>query len=29
MACGVTLFVAVAASGGQVLDVDWRVLIGT
>lgn len=28
LACGVTLFVAVAASGGLVIDNAWQVLIG-
>lgn len=28
LVCGVTLFVAVAASGGQVIDDAWQVLIG-
>jgi hypothetical protein len=28
LAGGVSLFIAVAASGGQVLNIDWQVLIG-
>ena len=28
LACGVTLFVVVAASDGQVIDVAWQVLMG-
>lgn len=28
LTCGVTLFVAVAASRGQVLDTAWQILAG-